>query len=130
MIRPSAHVRELYDREMGSARAAASTDDRWLHLERAHIVSQPYPWLHTRNHAAMLYLAVCQRDRRETLGQLLRVTVAAPGSLSGRYPPGNTGRATVGLMTPMAIPPDLMAELSGRATNRHPATALEPPSNR
>lgn len=112
MIRSSTRDRELYDREMGAAKAAASTEERWFHLERAHIVSQPYPWLHTRNHASMLYLAARQRDRREAVGQLLRVIVAAPGSLTGRYPPGNTGRAAVGLMDPMAIPADLLAELS------------------
>lgn len=112
MVRSSIRDRELYDREMGAAKAAASTEERWLHLERAHIVSQPYPWLHTRNHASMLYLAVRQRDRREALGQLIRVIVAAPGSLTGRYPPGNTGRAAVGLLAPMAIPADLLAELS------------------
>ena len=88
MIRSSTRDRELYDREMGTAKAAASTEERWFHLERAHIVSQPYPWLHTRNHASMLYLAARQRDRREAVGQLLRVIVAAPGSLTGRYPRG------------------------------------------
>ncbi|CAA0127230.1 Uncharacterised protein [Mycolicibacterium vanbaalenii] len=35
--------------------------------------------------------------------------VAAPGSLTGRYPVGNTGRVTAGLMTPMPIPDDLAA---------------------
>jgi hypothetical protein len=37
------------------------------------------PWLHTRNHAAMLALAVRQHDRRETLGQVARIHLAAPG---------------------------------------------------
>jgi hypothetical protein len=46
---------------------------------------------HTRNHAAMLALALRQHDRREALGRIVRIIVAAPGSLSGRYPEGNTG---------------------------------------
>ncbi|MGW0163077.1 DUF3703 domain-containing protein [Mycobacterium sp. NPDC003323] len=101
-------ARELYRREMRDARNADTAARRWSHLERAHIVSQPDPWLHTCNHAAMLALALRQRDRREAVGQLIRLVVAAPGSLSGRYPPGNTGRTSAGLMTPMPIPDDLL----------------------
>ncbi len=64
----------------------------------------------------MLKLALHQHDRHEALGQVLRLIVAAPGSLTGRFPPiGNTGRAAAGLMTPMAIPPDdLAAALASR----------------
>lgn len=104
-------VRRLYAQEMSAAKHAATVHDRWRHLERAHIVSQPYPWLHTRNHVAMLELALRQRDRREALAQVVRIVVAAPGSLSGRYPEGNTGRRAAGLMTPMPVPPDLAAAL-------------------
>lgn len=39
--------------------------------------------------------------------------VAAPGSLSGRYPVGNTGRVDAGLMTPMPLPADLAALMRG-----------------
>jgi len=92
---------------MAAAKSAPHAEQRWRHLERAHIVSQPDPWLHSCNHAAMLTLALRQRDRREALGQVVRLLVAAPGSLSGRYPTGNTGRVDAGLMTPMAIPADL-----------------------
>jgi len=92
---------------MAAAKSAPHAEQRWRHLERAHIVSQPDPWLHSCNHAAMLTLALRQRDRRESLGQVVRLLVAAPGSLSGRYPTGNTGRVDAGLMTPMAIPADL-----------------------
>ncbi len=114
MPRISAQARLVYRREMEAARKADDALVRWRHLERAHIVSQPDPWLHTCNHAAMLVLAVRQRDRRETLGQVLRLIVAAPGSMSGRYPVGNTGRVTAGLMTPMPIPDDLAAAVTSR----------------
>ena len=97
---------------MAAARAADTAQRRWHHLERAHIGSQPDPWLHTCNHAAMLKLAVTQRDRREAVGQVLRLMLAAPGSLSGRYPAGNTGRTAASLMTPMPIPAEL--EVPGR----------------
>ncbi|MFF0306161.1 DUF3703 domain-containing protein [Streptosporangium sp. NPDC004379] len=105
-----ARVRAAYRAEMRAARDAADPGLRWRHLERAHILSQPWPWPHTRNHVAMFALAVVQRDRREALGQVIRVIVAAPGSALGRYPEGNTGRAGVGLTRPMPVPADL-AEL-------------------
>jgi hypothetical protein len=105
-------ARTVYQDEMAAAKAATAPAARWNHLERAHIASQPDPWLHTRNHVAMFALALQQRDRREALGQVLRIIVAAPGSLAGRYPEGNTGRVAAGLMTPMPIPADLAAALS------------------
>lgn len=113
MTRLGVAARDIYRREMAAAQSAPSAEQRWRHLERAHIVSQPDPWLHTCNHAAMLSLALRQRDRRETLGQVVRLIVAAPGSISGRYPAGNTGRVGAGLMTPMAIPDDLAPLMGG-----------------
>ncbi|MEU7628841.1 DUF3703 domain-containing protein [Nocardia sp. NPDC049220] len=109
-------ARIRYRQEMAAAKTAGDDDLRWARLERAHILSQPDPWLHTGNHVAMLALAVRQRDRREAFGQVVRIIVAAPGSLSGRYPEGNTGRAGVGLRQPMSIPPDLAALLRPAAT--------------
>jgi hypothetical protein len=100
-------ARSLYHHEMAAAKNSTALELRWRHLERAHILSQPHPWLHTRNHVSMLNLALRQHDRREAIGQVLRIVVAAPGSLSGRYPEGNTGRVAAGLMTPMPLPPDL-----------------------
>ncbi|ETT27901.1 hypothetical protein RAJCM14343_1206 [Rhodococcus aetherivorans] len=107
------HIQAAYTDEMTAARTAADDTTRWAHLERAHILSQPYPWPHTRNHLAMLVLALRRRDRRETLGQVVRIIVAAPGSASGRYPEGNTGRSGAGLMTPMPMPDDLARILAG-----------------
>ncbi|MDX2973940.1 DUF3703 domain-containing protein [Kribbella solani] len=110
MSRIPAAARARYHEEMRAAKIAADPAHRWAHLERAHILSQPDPWLHTRNHVGMLVLAVQQRDRREALGQVVRIAVAAPGSLTGRYPEGNTGRASIGLTQQLPTPPDL-AEL-------------------
>lgn len=111
MKRMPQHLRDAYTAEMAAAREPRTADVRWRHLERAHIISQPYPWPHTRNHLAMLDLAVRQRDRREALGQVLRIIVAAPGSALGRYPDGNTGRTQAGLMTPMPLSDDMAALL-------------------
>ena len=107
MARITDQARALYRQEMAAARTADSTEARWMHLERAHIVSQPDPWLHTRSHVVMLNLALRQHDRGEALGQVVRIVLAAPGSITGRYPEGNTGRAAAGLMARMPVPPDL-----------------------
>ncbi len=112
MSRMPAHLRNAYTAEMTAARHADDDTSRWRHLERAHIISQPYPWPHTHNHIGMLGLALRQHDRREALGQIIRIIVAAPGSALGRYPEGNTGRTHAGLTTPLPIPADLAETLS------------------
>ncbi len=96
-------------RELAAARISA---DPWSHLERAHILSQPWAWPHTKVHAVMLRQALGDRDVREMMGQLLRLGVAGPGSLVGKYPAGNTGRTAMGLTTIADVPADLEAILS------------------
>jgi hypothetical protein len=64
----SGQARAVYRQEMTAAKTADTPDTRWRHLERAHIISQPDPWLHTHNHVAMLALALRQHDRREAVG--------------------------------------------------------------
>ncbi len=98
-----------------SARRRGDVQGEWHHLERAHILSQPRAGLHVRTHAAMLGAAVRRDDRHEVLGQLVRLVVAGPGSLTGRYPVGNTGGADVSALAPMPIPDDLRAVLDGAA---------------
>jgi Protein of unknown function (DUF3703) len=97
--------------ERDAARAARRRGDQgaeWQHLERAHILSQPKALLHVRTHVAMLAAGIRRHERREIAGQLLRLLVAGPGSLTGHYPVGNTGGADVGALTPMPIPDDLL----------------------
>jgi hypothetical protein len=107
-----APVRQALAAELATARTTPDSATAWRALERAHILSQPWAWAHTRVHAAMLVRALREHDRREALGQVIRLIVAAPGSATGRYPEGNTGRARVGLTEPMPIPADLAAVLS------------------
>jgi hypothetical protein len=52
----------------------------------------------------MVSLGLRQHDRREALGQIVRILVAAPGSLAGRYPEGNAGRVAAGLHDTNAHP--------------------------
>lgn len=105
-----AAVAERMGTDLASAQAAARTGDTtaaWALLEEAHVLSQPWAWPHVKVHAAMLTLGWRTSDRREVLGQLLRIVVAGPGSLTGRYPEGNTGRASVPATRPMPVPDDL-----------------------
>lgn len=94
------------------AQRAGDPDRAWCHLERSHIVAQPFPVAHVGSHARMLWLAVQVRDRREMSGQVVRLLVAGPGSLVGRFPVGNTGRASVPLTAEMPIPSDLAGLLA------------------
>ncbi|MDK0524292.1 DUF3703 domain-containing protein [Streptomyces sp. ML-6] len=111
---------EAFTAEMAAARASGPTAQRWRAVERAHILSQPWPWPHTRTHGVMFRLALQDRDVWEMLGQVVRLVVAAPGSAAGKYPDGNTGRTRVGINTPMPIPDDLAALL------REAGIALQP----
>jgi len=60
---------------------------------------------------------------REALGQVVRLVVAGPGTLLGRAPLGNTGRANVGILTPMPLSEELANEL------RSYGVALQPTPN-
>lgn len=95
-----------------AARNSGDARDEWRHLERAHILSQPMAWKHLVTHAAMFTAAWLRRDRRELAGQTLRLLLAVPGSVSGRYPAGNTGGADVSAFLPMPIPDDLRSMLT------------------
>ena len=109
-------LRQGWSDEMGLARSARDRGDsaaEWNHLERAHILSQPMAVPHVRTHVSMIATALRRRDRREVLGQLVRLVLAGPGSLTGKYPVGNTGGANVSAFAPMPVPDDLRAILDG-----------------
>ena len=111
-------LRERWAEERTAARAARQRNDvegEWGQLERAHVLSQPMAVPHVRTHVAMLGYGLRRRDRREIVGQLVRLVVAAPGTWTGRYPVGNTGGANVSALKPMPIPDDLQAVLNGPA---------------
>ena len=122
MARPTEEIRTRLQQnliESRQARRSKDFDRCWALLEDAHVLSQPWAWLHVRVHGSMFVAAVVQRDVREVRGQLSRIAVAGPGSLSGRYPTGNTGRARVPATQPMPIRSDLakMLEQADQRTN-------------
>ena len=120
MVRPTKEIRKRLRLNLTEAREARMFKDFdrcWTLLEDAHVLSQPWAWMHVRVHGSMFVTAVVQRDLREVRGQLSRIAVAGPGSLSGRYPTGNTGRAGVPATQPMPIAGEL-AEVLQRAGQR------------
>ena len=120
MARPTEEIRTRLQQNLIESRQARKLKDFdrcWVLLEDAHVLSQPWAWLHVRVHGSMFIAAMVQRDMREVRGQLSRIAVAGPGSLSGRYPTGNTGRARVPATQPMPIAGEL-AEVLQRAGQR------------
>ena len=120
MVRPTKEIRTRLQQNLIESRQARKSKDFdrcWTLLEDAHVLSQPWAWLHVRVHGSMFVAAIVQRDVREVRGQLSRIAVAGPGSLSGRYPTGNTGRARVRATQPMPITGEL-AEVLQRAGQR------------
>lgn len=108
---PSPELKAAFDQAINQTRSTDSAA-AWAAAERAHILSQRWAGMHLRSHFAMAALAVRTRDARELAGQLARLVLAAPGSWTGRYPTGNTGRATVSMFLPMEVPDDLAALLN------------------
>ena len=120
MVRPTKEIRTRLQQNLIESRQARKLKDFdrcWALLEDAHVLSQPWAWVHVRVHGSMFVAAMMQRDVREVRGQLSRIAVAGPGSLSGRYPTGNTGRARVRATQPMPITGEL-AEVLQRAGQR------------
>ena len=79
----------------------------WYHLERAHIIGQPYPYHHSLVHWKMLLFGIKVKDLTETIGQIPRLLVGGVKSFVGEIPIGNTGGANVPPLKTMEIPDDL-----------------------
>ena len=79
----------------------------WHHLERAHILGQPYPFHHTLVHWKMLLFGFKIKDRREIIGQIPRLLVGGIKSFIGEIPVGNTGGVNVPPLKSMGIPEEL-----------------------
>lgn len=105
---------EKMNSEWARFRLARHSEDQtsaWASLERAHILSQIYPWAHTRVHFDMLMYAVNTRSWREVIGQIPRLLLAGIGSLLGSAPRGNPGTVRVGIFQRTPIPNDLLPYL-------------------
>lgn len=104
--------RRAFDQEAESARTGLANGDldvAFRHLERAHVLGQPWPGPHSWTHWMMLQVGWRRRDGREVRGQLVRLMAGGLLSLLGWLPVGNTGGANVPATKPMLIPDDLAA---------------------
>lgn len=113
-------ARRVIGDEMAAYRSALEEGDEdraWHHLERVHIVSQPFLGPHLNSHGVMLQFAIKQRDWGEVLGQIVRIILAPLGALTGRLPVGNIGRSHVNAFAPMPIPADLADALRQQDMN-------------
>lgn len=89
------------------AMANGELTQSWRHLERAHILGQPYAYQHIFVHWEMLKFGIRIKSPKEILGQLPRLLVGGVKSFVGHVPVGNTGGANVPALRPMEIPTDL-----------------------
>lgn len=113
-------ARRVIADEMAAYRSAVEVGDEhlaWHHLERVHIVSQPFLGPHLASHGVMLQFAIKQRDWGEVLGQIVRIILAPIGAMTGRLPVGNIGRSNVSAFAPMPIPADLADALGQQDMN-------------
>ncbi|MFV3128048.1 DUF3703 domain-containing protein [Niveispirillum sp. KHB5.9] len=96
------------------ARTHGDIPSAWTALERAHILGQMDWYQHVRVHLLMLRLGIATWDWREIRGQLFRLLLAVPGSVTGKAPLGNSGRSDISAFMPQPIAPDLAAKLGRR----------------
>ena len=109
-------LRNAYEAELRAANVATiggKVEVAFHHLERAHILSQRYTSAHVHVHWLMLRLGASMGAWREVLGQSTRIVAAAVFSRIW-VPIGNTGRANVSAIEPMAVPDDLRSLLENR----------------
>jgi len=103
-------LKTFFNKELNEAASAFSNNNlnqSWHHLERAHIIGQPYPYEHTLVHWKMLGFGIKTKNTKEIIGQIPRLLVGGIKSFVGEIPIGNTGGANVPPLQPMEIPHDL-----------------------
>ena len=91
----------------------------WRHLERAHILGQPYPVAHTAVHWKMLKFGIKIKNSKEIIGQIPRLLLGGVKSFVGKIPVGNTGGANVPPLQPMEIPEDLALIINNNKTTKN-----------
>lgn len=102
--------RQAFSHEAATAKRAFANGDlakAFHHLERAHVLGQPWAGAHTWAHWMMLRVGLKRRDPREVRGQILRLAAGGLLSWMGRLPTGNTGGVDVPPEEPMPPPADL-----------------------
>lgn len=91
----------------------------WRHLERAHILGQPYPISHSFVHWKMLLFGIKTKNTKEIIGQIPRLLVWGLKFFVGNIPIGNTGGANVPPLQAMEIPEDLLFIIKTHSINEN-----------
>lgn len=103
-------LKYFYEQEIFRANELSASKNYlkcWHHLERAHILAQPYAIEHTIVHWKMFCFGCKIKNTKEIIGQLPRLLFGGIKSFVGKVPVGNTGGANVPPLRSMEIPPDL-----------------------
>lgn len=117
-------IRSSVEREIVAAKAAQQAGDSassFHHLERAHVLGQGSTLQHVGVHLHMLMWGIRRHDRREVVGQIVRVIGAATKTWAGLVPHGNTGASNVSAFKAMPITDELANLIAGA---RAPAEKL------
>jgi hypothetical protein len=96
-----------YNTLRAQAISCSKLQAKWQLLQAAHIVGQPFFWLHIDSHLQMLKLALRTRDWIEAVGQIFRLGLIPFGHLLGHLPVGNPGTADVSAFSTQEISPSL-----------------------
>ncbi len=77
------------------ARHKGDYSQEFIHLEHAHVLGQNSTYWHTKIHCLMFAWARRQADKKEYIGQLLRIAGAVSKAAMGAVPQGNTGGSDI-----------------------------------
>lgn len=114
-------LKNFYQTELSAYKEAYDKgrfQQAWRHLERAHILGQPYPFQHSEVHWLMFKFGIRMKDGKEILGQIPRLLAGGVKSFVGVIPVGNTGGANVPPLKPLEIPNDLQQIIDSCRINR------------
>lgn len=112
-------LQPFYQNEITKAAAAFKKEHymiSWRHLERAHVLGQPYPYQHTAVHWKMFCFGIKLKNWKEVIGQIPRLLAGGVKSFVGHIPVGNTGGANVPPLMPMEIAKDLAEIINNTKT--------------
>jgi len=99
-------MNELFAKEL-ALYYKSNSEEKWLRLERLHVIGQHFLSKHFFVHLLMLKLAIFDKNWWEMRGQLFRLALIAPGHFFNRLPSGNIGSSRVSAFKKMSIPDDL-----------------------
>ncbi|WP_027872482.1 DUF3703 domain-containing protein [Spongiibacter marinus] len=112
MVRFSKAIAPFIELELVRARQAEAFGDAvtgFRHLENAHVLGQESTRWHVKVHWLMFRWGLRQRDRREVVGQIIRIIGAAALTAIKGVPIGNTGGSNISPVKPLPIKPELEA---------------------